>query len=109
MLRHIVAVEDCVQAFLLALEREGIEGETFNVAMGEPFDYVQTAAYAAERLGIEVIELVDPVGQDFSIDVSKARYVLGYRPQYDIHRLIDRAVEFRRSGRPRRQRAGYQG
>ncbi len=109
MLRHIVAVEDCVQAFLLALKREGIEGHTFNVAMAEPFDYVETASYAAERLGIDAIELVDPVGQDFCMDVAKARYVLGYRPEYDIRALIDRAVEFRTSGRERRKRARYKG
>lgn len=109
MLRHIVALEDCVQAFLLALECEGIEGETYNIAMAEPFDYVDTAAYVAERLGIDVIELVDPVGQDFSMDVTKARYVLGYRPQYDIRGLVDRAVEFRQAGGPRRERSGYKG
>jgi len=109
MRRHVVALEDCVQAHLLALEREGVEGHTFMVAMNEPFDYVETAQYAAEKLGIEVLELVDPVGQDFSIDVAKARYVLGYRPRYDIFGLIDHAIEFRRSGRPRRARAGYRG
>lgn len=109
MRRHIVALEDCVQAFLLALRCEGIEGQTFNIAMAEPFDYPEAAAYAAERLGIEVIELVDPVGQDFCMDVTKSRFVLGYRPEYDIESLIDRAVEFRRSGRPSRMRSGYQG
>lgn len=109
MRRHIVAVEDCVQAFLLALRREGIEGETFMIAMNDPFDYVQAAEYVAKRLGIETLQLVDPVGQDFCIDTTKARYVLGYRPQYDIFGLIDRAIEFRRSGRPRRQRSGYRG
>ena len=38
------------------------------------------------------------MGKDFCIDTTKARYVLGYRPQYDIYGLIDKAVEFRRSG-----------
>jgi len=109
MRRHIVAVEDCVQAFLLALERPGIEGETFAIAMNEPFDYVETAAYVAERLGIDVIELVDPVGHDFCIDVTKAKYLLGYKPRYDIFALVDKAIEFRRSGRPRRPRSGYVG
>lgn len=109
MLRHIVAVEDCIQAFLLSLEREGIDGETFNIAMADPFDYVEAAEYAARRLGIDVIELVDPVGQDFCMDVTKARYVLGYQPQYDIRSLIDSAVDFRQSGQTRRQRTGYKG
>ena len=98
-----------MQAFLLAWRCEGIEGQTFTIAMAEPFDYPEAAAYAAERLGIEVIELVDPVGQDFCMDVTKSRFVLGYRPEYDIESLIDRAVEFRRSGRPSRMRSGYQG
>lgn len=109
MRRHVVAVEDCVQAYLLALRREGIEGETFMIAMNDPFDYVEAAAYAAERLGIGVAELVDPVGQDFAIDTAKARYVLGYRPRFDIRRLIDHAVEFRNSGRARRARSGFKG
>ena len=109
MLRHIVAVEDCVQAFLLALEREAVDGETFNIAMGEPFDYVEVADYVAQRLRIEVLDLVDPVGQDFCMDVAKARYVLGYRPQYDIRALVDRAIEFGQSDQSRRQRSGYKG
>lgn len=107
--RHVVALEDCVQAFLLALKRDGVEGQTFNIAMGEPFDYVQTADYVAKRMGIEILDLVDPSGQDFCIDISRARYRLGYRPEYDIRALVDRAVEFRESGTSRRARSGYQG
>lgn len=109
MLRHIVAVEDCIQAYLLALKTEGIEGETFMIAMTDPFNYVDAAAHAAKQLGIDVLDLVDPVGKDFCIDTTKARYVLGYRPKYDIFSLIDSAVEFRRTGRQRRQRSGFKG
>ncbi len=109
MLRHIVAVEDCVQSFLLALRREGVEGQTFMIAMNDPFNYVEAATYAARQLGIETLDLVDPVGQDFCIDTTKARYVLGYQPQYDIFSLIDKAVQFRSSGEARRKRSGYKG
>lgn len=109
MLRHIVAVEDCVQAFLLALERDAIEGQTFLIAMTDPFNYVDAAQYLGERLGIDVIDLVDPVGQDFCIDTTKARYVLGYQPRLDIRGLIDQAIAFRQSGAARRTRSGYVG
>ena len=107
--RHIVAVEDCVQAFLLALEREAAIGQTFMIAMADPFSYADAAEYVASKLNIGVLQLTDPVGHDFCIDTTKARNVLGYAPQYDIHRLIDQAVEFRQSGKQRRQRSGYQG
>ncbi len=109
MLRHIVAVEDCVQAYLLALNAEGIEGETYNIAMAEAFNYVDAAEYAAKKLGVETITLVDPVGHDFYNDISKARWQLGYRPQYDIYTLIDSAVAFRQSGAQRRERSGFKG
>ncbi len=107
--RHIVAVEDCVQAFLLMLKTDGIEGQTYHIAMNDPFDYAEAADYVAERLGIEVLDLVDPVGQDFCVDVTKARYQLGYQPQYDIRGLIDRAIEFRQAGHQRRPRTGAKG
>jgi nucleoside-diphosphate-sugar epimerase len=107
--RHIVAVEDCIQAYLRALRTEGIEGETFMIAMNDPFSYVDAADYAAKKLGIETLELVDPVGKDFCVDTTKARYVLGYQPKYDIFGLIDKAVEFRRGGCARRARSGLKG
>lgn len=109
MLRHIVAVEDCVQSFLLALRRDAVEGQTFMIAMNDPFNYVDAARYTAEKLGIDVLDLVDPIGHDFCIDTTRARYLLGYQPRYDIYRLIDQAIEFRRSQRPRRERSGYRG
>lgn len=109
MIRHIVAIEDCVQSFLLALTREGIEGETFQIAMTDPFDYTKAAAYAAKKLDIDVLDLVDPVGQDFCCDTTKARYRLGFQPKHDIYSLIDSGIEFRRSGAARRPRSGLKG
>jgi UDP-glucose 4-epimerase len=109
MRRQIVAVADVVSAFLLALTRDGIEGETFLIAMADPFDYPAAAQYAASRLGIETIDLVDRIGHDFCIDITKARDRLGYQPKVDIHQLIDKGVEFRRAGRQRRQPSGYRG
>ena len=109
MLRHVVAVEDCIQAYLLALRTEGIEGEAFMIAMNDPFNYVEAAEYAAKKLGVETLDLIDPVGKDFCIDTTKSRYVLGYKPKYDIFSLIDSAVEFRQKGCQRRKRSGLKG
>ena len=109
MRRHIVAVEDCVQAIILILQVEGIEGECYQIAMNDPFSYAEAAAYAADKLGLETIELVDPVGKDFCVDVTKARYQLGYQPKYDIRTLIDSAMAFRQLGKARRPRTDAKG
>ena len=92
-----------------APQRDAAVGQTFMIAMADPFSYADAAEYVASKLNIGVLQLTDPVGHDFCIDTTKARNVLGYAPQYDIHRLIDQAVEFRQSGKQRRQRSGYQG
>lgn len=79
------------------------------IAMNDPFNYVEAAQYASGKLGINMLELVDPVGRDFCVDTTKARYLLGYQPKYNIFSLIDKAVEFRRAGAERRQRSGAKG
>jgi nucleoside-diphosphate-sugar epimerase len=109
MRRQIVAVEDVIQAFLLALTRDKIEGETFLIAMTDPFDYVEAARYAAQQLDVDMVDLVDPIGHDFCIDTTKARHQLGYQPKTDIYQLIDQAVDFRRRGLQRRPASGYKG
>ncbi len=107
--RHIVSVEDCVQSFLLALKTPSIEGETFNIAMEDPFDYREAAGYLAKKMGIDVLPLTDPVGNDFFMDITKAKYLLRYKPRHDIFSLIDKALDFRGSGSKRRERTGYKG
>ena len=110
MRRHIVAVEDCVQAHLLAWNATASPGQTFMIAMNDPFDYVEAAAVRGAEIGNRRRWIWwTPSARTFAIDISKARYVLGYRPQFDIFRLIDQAIDFRRSGDARRQRAGYRG
>ena len=65
MRRHIVAVEDCVQAYLLALKTEGIEGETFMIAMNDPFNYVEAAAVRRQATGHRDAGPGRPGGQGF--------------------------------------------
>ncbi len=108
MRRHIVAVEDCVQSYLLALKTEGIEGQTFMIALNDR-STTSRRPVCGKMLGVEVLDLVDPVGKDFCVDTTKARYVMGYKPKHDIFSLIDSAVEFRRGGCQRRARSGFKG
>ncbi|MDD2486110.1 MAG: NAD-dependent epimerase/dehydratase family protein [bacterium] len=96
--RHIVGVDDAVQSFLLALGNPAALGETFNIAAPAPFSYDVLAGYVARKLSLPLFEAVLPDYYDFSIDIGKARAVLGYRPRDDVFRIIDKAIEFRCSG-----------
>jgi nucleoside-diphosphate-sugar epimerase len=91
--RHVVAVEDVVQSFLLALGNPAAVGETFNIAATSPFNYQELARHAGRRLGLPVVKFIQPGFHDFTISINKARKILGYNPQYDAFRLVDEAAE----------------
>ncbi len=99
--RHIVGVKDVVQSFLLALGNPRALGETFHIAGPAPFTYDALAKYIGGKLSLPVVDFELADRHDFEIDISKARAVLGYRPEYDAFRLVDAAMEFRKWGKPR--------
>ena len=95
--RHIVGIGDVVQVFLLALGNKRAIGETFNIAAPSAFSYDVLSDYIGKKLDLPIVKFQKDGWFDFSIDISKARSVLGYKPEYDVFRLVDEAIEFRRS------------
>lgn len=97
--RHIVHVDDVVQAFGLILGNPAAIGESFNIAGPAPFNYGPATDYLSEKTGIPTVDVPAPGYHSFEIDINKARSVLGYRPENDICRMIDRALEWREAKR----------
>jgi nucleoside-diphosphate-sugar epimerase len=93
--RHIVHVDDLMQAFDRALGNPSARGQTFNIAGPAPFDYRVAAAYLSGRLGVPTVELRCPNYHPFEINTTRARTVLGYAPENDFFRMADRAIEAR--------------
>lgn len=96
--RHIVGLRDVVQSIMLSIGNPTAIGEAFNVSGPAPFAYDVAAAYAAEKLGLPVVDFEVSEFNDFCIDISKARAQLGYTPEWDVFRIVDDAIEFRRAG-----------
>ena len=93
--RHIVHVDDVMQAFDRALGNASALGQTFNIAGPSAFDYRVAANYLSEKLGISTIELRCPKYHPFEINITRARTVLGYAPENHFFRMADRAIEAR--------------
>jgi len=94
--RNFVHVDDLVSAILVALEHPRAHQETFNIAMDEPVDYGELAAYLARTRGLEGI----PVPTGFVsnwLDNRKARLLLGWRPRYDLERMVESAWTYQRA------------
>ena len=95
--KHIADVRDIVHGCVSPLGNAKVAGETFQLAGPRAFTWDEAVPYLSERLGVPYVEAVlqgPPTFYEF--DLSKARRLFGFRPQYDIIRMIDDALAFRR-------------
>jgi UDP-glucose 4-epimerase len=96
--RDFTFIANVVQANLLALEAEGVKGETFNIACGESVDLRTVLQFLTEFSG----NLVDPEYQapragdvkHSLADISKAERMLGYRPVIPFREGLQQTFEF---------------
>lgn len=93
--RNFVHVDDLVSAILAAIDNPRAKRQLFNICMDRPVDYGELAAYLARRRGLDSIEIPSGFHSNW-MDNSKAKYLLGWQPEYDLERLVDSAWEYER-------------
>jgi UDP-glucose 4-epimerase len=93
--RNFVHVEDLVSAILLALDHPNARQQLFNISMDEPVDYGEMGRYLSASQGLPTIEIKTQYYSTW-LDNAKAKFLLGWRPEYDMKRLIDSAWEYKR-------------
>ncbi len=94
--RNFVHVSDLVKAIRRALDQPKAHQQTFNICMDEPVDYRHVADYLKETRGLPSVELETPFWSTW-LDNAKARFLLGWRPAFDLKRLIEEAWIYQRS------------
>ena len=100
--RNFVHVDDLVAAILIALDHPGARQRLFNVAMDEPVDYGALADYLAATRGLPSVEIASGFHSTW-LDNARARLELGWRPAYDLPRLVEAAWGYvRAADDPRR-------
>jgi nucleoside-diphosphate-sugar epimerase len=94
--RNFVHVDDLVEAILIALSHPSARQQLFNICMNEPVDYGRVASYLKGTRGLPSVQIAT---QFFStwMDNNKAKFLLGWRPKYDLERLIDASWDYQRS------------
>ena len=94
--RNFVHVDDLVDAMLIALDHPRAKQQLFNICMDEPVDYAEVATHLARTRGLASV----PIRSRFHstwLDNRKARLLLGWKPLYDLPRLVDAAWDYRRA------------
>jgi UDP-glucose 4-epimerase len=94
--RNFVQVDDLVSAIGLALDHPRARQQTFNICMDEPVDYAEVAAYLAASRGLPAVDIKTPYYSTW-LDNTKAKFLLGWRPVYDLKKMIDAAWDYQRA------------
>lgn len=94
--RNFVHVGDLVTAILLSLDHPKAHQQTFHICMDEPVDYQRVADYLNESRGLPSVKIETPFWSTW-LDNNKAKFFLGWRPAFDLKRLIDEAWDYERS------------
>ncbi|SVC53401.1 uncharacterized protein METZ01_LOCUS306255, partial [marine metagenome] len=94
--RNFVHVEDLASAILLALDNPKARQQLFNVCMDEPVHYREVADYLKESRGLPSVDVPTPYHSTW-LDNAKAKFLLDWKPKYDLKRLIDGAWDHQRS------------
>jgi UDP-glucose 4-epimerase len=95
-LHHPGDVRDFVAGTMLALEKPEAIGETFNILGPCGVTYEAAVKYISEETGQPYREVTLPNWWGWEGDQTKARMRLGYRPRYDLYRMVDSAIEYQR-------------
>ena len=93
--RNFVHVSDLVDAVLRSLDHPKTHQQTFNICMDEPVDYQQVADYMNQTRGIPSVEIKTPYWSTW-LDNAKAKSLIGWRPRFDLKRLIEEAWTYQR-------------
>jgi UDP-glucose 4-epimerase len=88
--RNFVHVRDLIQAILLALDAPRARQQLMNVCMDEPIDYGELGAYLVRTRGLQLVPVRTPYRSTW-LDNTKAKFLLGWRPQFDMTRMVESA------------------
>jgi nucleoside-diphosphate-sugar epimerase len=94
--KHVAEVRDIVHGCLCALGKEAAQGQTFQLAGPRPFTWDEAVGQLGAALKLPVIEAqLSGTPTYYEFELSKARMLLGFDPQFDLGRMIADALRFR--------------
>lgn len=93
--RNFVHLSDLIEALLIAIDHPKARQQTLNICMDEPVDYRKMGDYLAATRGYATVDVPTEYHSTW-LDNTKAKFLLGWRPRYDLRRLIDESFDFQR-------------
>ncbi|MBX3604867.1 MAG: NAD(P)-dependent oxidoreductase [Piscinibacter sp.] len=96
LLRNFVHVDDLVDAIVAAIDHPRARHQLMNVCMDEPIDYARLGDYLARTRRAPLVPIRERYHSTW-LDNSKAKFLLGWRPRYDLERMVESAWTYHRT------------
>ncbi len=96
VLRNFVHLDDLADAILIAIDHPKARQQTFNICMDEPVDYRRLADHLRAMRGLRSVDINTSYHSTW-LDNAKAKFLLGWRPKYDLARMADVAYSYCRA------------
>jgi UDP-glucose 4-epimerase len=94
--KHIADVRDIVHGCICALGKTKAAGQTIQLGGPRAFTWSEAVPYLSQRLGIPYQEATLHGAPTFyEFDLTRARELIDFNPQYDIIRMIEDAIAYR--------------
>lgn len=96
----ICDVRDLVQGLILSLEDDKAVGEAIGFGPPTSFTFDNMVKYLSKKVKIPWVSVRLPIDLpfNFSTNISKAKILLGYKPVWDIYKMIDDAILKKKGG-----------
>jgi UDP-glucose 4-epimerase len=96
-MKHIADVRDVVHGCVCVLGNERAAGETFQLGSPTAFKWDELVPYLSEKTGVPYVDArSSAIPTYYEYDLSKARDLLGYRPEYGFERMVDDGVAWKK-------------
>ncbi len=94
--KHIADVRDIVHGCICVLNQPEAAGHVIQLGGPRPFTWDEAIPYLSQRLDIPYQEAVlHGAPTHYEYDLTNARTLIGFAPQYDIIRMIEDAIAYR--------------
>jgi nucleoside-diphosphate-sugar epimerase len=94
--RNFVHIQDLINAILHAVDNPKASRQTFNICMDEPVDYGELGKYLGTTRGFPTVEIKTPYCSTW-LDNTKAKFLLDWRPEYDLKKMVEAAWNYQRA------------
>lgn len=95
---HVADVRDITQGVLLAFENPKALGEDFLIAGPETTMYDEASKIITKYLNVPCYEVNMPITWRLDMDISKAKTILGYKPEWSFEKMLSFGIDAIKNG-----------